>query len=229
MGWFTKKKEATLEIGDLYVYLPDLLERKRKHLDVLQKLQTELFKKESSTKEVLKHVASVLQKANQSLIHNKRTLTKLEADKTLAEGKSALESFNRQMESVEQESLNFFKTSQLFEKINGMLTEKTAEMKQVKDPLQRAINRMEVEVEESDALILNVTAKELDYFKRVNRIERFQQLVPVFDKRKSEDDKIIEALNSLLSFSSSKDEIDRQLSLYALTEEQMKEFKSKHV
>ena len=84
-------------------------------------------------------------------------------------------------------------------------------------------------MEESDALILNVTVKELEYFKRVNRIERFQQLVPVFDKRKSEDDKIIEALNSLLAVSSSKEEIERQLSLYALTEEQMKEFKSVHI
>lgn len=230
MGWFFKDtKEAVADTGDMYVYLPDLLSKKQAHLSNLHQAKDDIKIKERECNRLLKLIRTDLQRAEQNLTLNKKELITLRTQKVMAEGESNAERFKQSITELEEKSLQSYKITELYGAIVRNISDKTSDMKGLIEPLQKSINRMEVEVEECQSVLSNTTPKEVEYFKRVNRIERFEELIPIFDKRKEENDKIISIVKDLLKFSSDEDEIRTQLAIFKLSEDQEREFKRKYI
>jgi len=230
MGWFFKDtKEAVADTGDMYVYLPDLLSKKQAHLSELSLSRDKIKIKERDCNRLLKSIRADLQKAEQNLTLNKRELKTLRTQMVMAEGESNSKMFEGLISELEEKSLKSYKITELYGAIVRNISDKTSDIKGLIDPLQKSINRMEVEVEECQSVLSNTTPKEVEYFKRVNRIERFEELIPIFDKRKEENEKIISVINELLNFSSDEDEIHNQLDIFKLSDDQEREFKQKYI
>ena len=227
MGWFFKEKEeTTVDTGGIY-HLTDLLTRKQTNLSDLNWAKEKINIKERECNRLLKSIRADLQKAEQNLTLNKRELKTLRTQMVMAEGDSKM--FEELISELEEKSLKSYKITKLYGAIVRNITDKTSDIKSLIDPLQKSINRMEVEVEECQSVISNTTKKEIDYFKRINKIENFNELIPIFDKRKEENDRIIYIVKDLLNFSSDEDEIHNQLDIFKLSDDQEREFKQKYI
>jgi len=228
MGWFFKDtNEAVADTGDMYVYLPDLLSKKQAHLSDLNLSRDKIKIKERECNRLLKSIRADLQRAEQNLTLNKKELINLKNKMILSEGDSKI--FKQLIQELEEKSLESFKVTELYGAIVRNITDKTSDIKSLIEPLQKSINRMEVEVEECQSVLSNTTPKEVEYFKRVNKIEKFEELIPFFDKRKEENEKIISIINDLLNFSSDEDEIHNQLAIFKLSDDQERSFKQKYI
>lgn len=219
---FFKKKDKKVDFGDMYAYLPQVLEEKEEWLQTIQNLKQRISEKLDSSNTVYKKCRRINLTAEQKLPTLRDEYGTVNRNLVLSGGADK-ESFIQKREQLKAEIELTFKTIKYYESIGTEINRVRTALEGSFDPLKKHLRIMEEEVKESKYLLERRTQEELDYFISVNNIESFSELRPIFKARKEEQEDVVQSCLDLCDFSTDQKLIDSMLDSYELEESDKEE------